>query len=329
MNERPPAGADRCAVASRGRVDPLPGTAAPARFWLLVEQPGPWGPDAFRESRLEPQVGAAVEARVRASGGRALLVRRPGRTSEAGRPGPKGLRWLWADSRTDSDRRPGSVPLVQGRLDDAADLLGLPLDGSTGDPVSGPLWLVCAHGRHDRCCAQEGRPVASTLAAAAPGDTWECSHLGGDRFAANVLVLPWGLYYGRVRPRDVPRLMSASRAGEVVPELLRGRSTYSPAQQAAQHLVRATSANTEIDAYAPGPARPLGGGRWTVPVTTPTGPATAVVAVLPGPEAGRLTCAATVAARPPQWHLESVRPQGQEPPRTSPSIDRVQPRRAP
>ena len=45
--------------------------------------------------------------------------------------------------------------------------------------------------------AGRSRPA---LAAAHPEETWEVSHIGGDRFAGNLLVLPHGLYYGRLDP---------------------------------------------------------------------------------------------------------------------------------
>ena len=61
------------------------------------------------------------------------------------------------------------------------------------------------------------RPARRLLRRARPADgggagrrrtrehTWEVSHIGGDRFAANLLVLPDGLYYGRVTPRGRAR----------------------------------------------------------------------------------------------------------------------------
>jgi hypothetical protein len=62
---------------------------------------------------------------------------------------------------------------------------------------------------------------------------WETSHLGGDRFAANVLVLPSGLLYGRVLPFAAAEFVAAAEAGEVVGALLRGRVGLPPAAQAA------------------------------------------------------------------------------------------------
>ena len=74
-----------------------------------------------------------------------------------------------------------------------------------------PLYLVCTHGRHDACCALRGRPVALELDRVRPGRVWETSHVGGDRFAANLLVLPTGEVYGRVLPFAASDLVATDR----------------------------------------------------------------------------------------------------------------------
>ena len=213
---------NRCALRAQLRGDPLLGTAFPAARVLLVEQPGPWGRAGLRESRFDPTVAAALEARAAAAGLRVLAIRRPGRT-------PRGLRRRWAVA----DTRDGHELLRWGSYAHDAELLGLPLDGSAGDPDDGPLYLVCAHSRHDTCCALRGRPVAAALDAERPGRVWECSHVGGERFAANVLLLPSGLLYGRVLPFAAPEFVAAAEADEVVGALLRGRIGLPAAAQAA------------------------------------------------------------------------------------------------
>jgi hypothetical protein len=60
------------------------------------------------------------------------------------------------------------------------------------------------------CCARLGVPLAQALAARHPGPVWETTPVGGHRFAANLVLLPHGLYYGPVtvggrrRDRRVP-----------------------------------------------------------------------------------------------------------------------------
>ncbi|PFK65638.1 sucrase ferredoxin, partial [Priestia megaterium] len=77
---------------------------------------------------------------------------------------------------------------------DLADIV--PALASPGMPGYPPVILVCAHGRHDPCCAVRGLPVGRALGERWPEQVWECSHIGGDRFAANVVVAPDGVYYG-------------------------------------------------------------------------------------------------------------------------------------
>jgi hypothetical protein len=154
-------------------------------------------------------------------------------------------------SRGDGTARVFAASLHSGRpwvettvLDDVRDLLDMDLDGLGEGRSPGltrhaePLFLVCTHGRHDACCAERGRPLCTAMADAAPDHTWEVSHIGGDRFAANVLVLPQGLYYGRLTPDDAERFAAEHLAGRLDLEHLRGRSSYPFPVQAAEVYLR-------------------------------------------------------------------------------------------
>jgi hypothetical protein len=171
---------------------------------------------------MDPAIAAAVEKRAAAIGVRVLAVRRPGRT-------PRGVRRRWVLA----DTRDAHESLRWGSFGQDAELATLPLDADTGAPDSNPLYLVCTHGRHDACCALRGRPVAAALERERPGRVWECSHVGGERFAANLLLLPSGLLYGRVLPFAAAEFVAAVERGEVVGALLRGRVGLPPAAQAA------------------------------------------------------------------------------------------------
>jgi hypothetical protein len=215
---------ERCSLRAQLRGDPLPGTAFPASRLLLVEQPGPWGSTGLLESHFDAATAAELDRRTRAAGIRLQVIRRPGRTpSEAVR------RWAIVDCRD------GRESVRWGSFTDDEAVLDVPLDADSiaGELDPDPLYLVCAHSRHDTCCALRGRPVAAALHAVRPGRVWECGHLGGDRFAANVLVAPAGLLYGRVLPFAAAEFVAAAEAGEVIGALLRGRVGLPPAAQAA------------------------------------------------------------------------------------------------
>jgi sucrase/ferredoxin-like protein len=242
---RPRETLERCALRAQLRGDPMLGTAFPAARLLLVEQPGPWGADGLRDSRFGRAEAAELERRAAGAGIRVQAVRRPGRT-------PRGALRRWALV----DTRDGHETLVWGEYRTPADLMTLPLDGSTGAVDDEPLYLVCAHSKHDTCCALRGRPVAAALGELRPGRVWECSHLGGDRFAANVLVLPVGLLYGRVLPFAAAEFVAAAEAGEVVGALLRGRiGLPAPAQAALafahEHLALRRRRDLQVVATTP------------------------------------------------------------------------------
>jgi hypothetical protein len=211
----------------------MAGTASTVRAFLLLEMPGPWGVHALRDGRLPDDLSTELERRCEGLGVRPLLVRRHGRT----RTRTARCFGAYAD--------PHEPWMETTTLQRPEDVLDLPLErlargGSLGlEPHREPVLLVCTHGRHDVCCAEHGRPIAAALAASYPQLTWECSHIGGDRFAGNVVVLPDGLYYGRADRHSAPAIVRMHLSGDLDLDHLRGRAGYRfPTQAAEWHLRR-------------------------------------------------------------------------------------------
>ena len=190
---------------------------------MLLEHPGPWPVDAVAGSGIDPAVLLALQEAAARSASRILLVRRPGRINRmAARrwivAGPN-LGWIAGPWREDRDLTAAAEALVA--------------DPAQAGGITEPIMLVCTHGVHDTCCAIRGRPVASALAAEWPGQVWECSHVGGDRFAPNVVVLPDGFYYGNLDPESAVETVRRHLAGAVEPGQLRGVARFPPPVQAA------------------------------------------------------------------------------------------------
>jgi hypothetical protein len=152
--------------------------------------------------------------------------------------------------RTDGD------DLYQARLelDRAEDLLAVDLaplrDGGVvldATECTEPVFLVCTHGRHDQCCSIRGNQVSRVACTQRGVDAWECSHIGGDRFAANLVCFPHGLYYGRVGPDDVTRLMDDYTGGSLSLDHYRGRCCHVFPVQAAEYFARHETGVTEIE----------------------------------------------------------------------------------
>ncbi|RFA19489.1 hypothetical protein B7R25_11685 [Subtercola boreus] len=231
-----------CSDRSRERRDPLFATGSRGLQWFLVEIEGSWGANAFTSSALSRQLGQQLVSRIEAAGMRPLAIRRTGRRGAQSVP-----RWRWAFV----DSRPGFEQVRWGEVDAPEQLLDVPLDGSTGIHSAKPIYGVCTHAKHDRCCAVRGRPVVGALAAEFPDETWECSHLGGDRFAGTMVLLPEGLYYGRVDDVDAVDVVDLAREGRVDERFFRGRSSLTHAVQAAQHYARLQFGDDRLAAYAP------------------------------------------------------------------------------
>lgn len=232
----------RCAGASVLRDESIAGTASNVRAFVLVEHPGAWGLNALRDARLPDGLGNHLLLSSHAAGVRVLLARRPDRSGTAD------VRVFaayadpvapWLESATFSD--------IHEVLD--LDLTALGRGESLGlEPTTQSLFCVCTHGRHDACCAERGRPVAAALEAAHPEETWEVSHIGGDRFAANLVVLPHGLYYGRLDAAAALGVAGSHLAGGLDLDHLRGRSGFKMSVQAAEIGLRRQLEETALDA---------------------------------------------------------------------------------
>lgn len=250
------------------------GTAASAGFFVIVEQSGPWGRDAARESHLDPLLGAELDARTSRAGGRFMLVRRPG--GHPAQDGPRRVLLAHAGTATDAPGSAAAVDpwLLEAEVADPGELLGLDWGalarGSRalvaaslpGAHDAEPTLLVCTNGRRDVCCAVRGRPLAAAAARVAPGRVWEVSHTGGHRFAPTAVLLPWGQTYARLDEQGAAWVLGASRTGHTPAELLgplhdRGRSPLAPAAQCAESHVRALIGETllaSLRASAPTPS---------------------------------------------------------------------------
>ena len=296
----------RCAAESLARDEPLIGTASRVQRWLVVEQPGPWGRDAPIDSRMPTGVAEALTAAVRRHRVRVLLARH---ISDRGREGDRQvyLAHTGAESRwIEHLVLPGDRP--QDLLDIDLGRLAFPDPPGIGDPGPSGLALVCTNGRHDPCCADLGRPVVRALAEAGVADVWESSHVGGDRFAANIVMLPEGVYYGRVSPEEAPELVSGHRRGRIDLDRFRGRSHLAPLVQAADLFARRHLDDRRIDGLTVLSAAPGPGGTVTVVLEQRDG-ATVEVEIRREREAvaAQLTCHVKEEGRPWAHRLVEVR----------------------
>lgn len=224
----------RCSGLAEELGEPMIGTVDQRARWLLVEDRSAWGHDAVGEVLGAELAGAAKERRIRV-----LLIRR-----REGDPASDAVRRaILVDTAT----REMAVRAVNDLGDIALEAVADAPVTSFGARMTDPIFLVCTNGKRDACCALRGRALMTALATDHAERIWECTHLGGHRFAGNLVCLPDGIIYGRVSEHDGPRLADAFLAGRLDPALLRGRSAWPAPAQVAEQEVRQRTGLAGLD----------------------------------------------------------------------------------
>ncbi|HEY57557.1 MAG TPA: NUDIX domain-containing protein [Anaerolineae bacterium] len=234
-----------CALNALEVGEPLFGTAPHEKAWLFLEHTGPWGARALEESDLPEVVKGRLLRLRRETGARVSFIRRAQDT-----PPPWRL-MLW---RAD----PQGGRCARWALPDLEALLHLPLEdwlrGTRPLPAealcSNPLYLVCVNARRDACCGRFGPLLYRALQRLRPDAVWMSTHIGGHRFAPNLMVLSHGLAYGRVRSaEDAAAIVQATEQSQVHLGLLGGRLALPRPAQAAEHFLRQRTGARAVDAF--------------------------------------------------------------------------------
>lgn len=235
-----------CSVVSRELGEPLFGTAVHNEVWFLLEYVAAWREKATSDNELPAEVQSWLDEQVmaRTGQGRVQFIKRERTRSK------DALTFYIAHAREMAPK------MWRFSLQEYGDLLQIDVAAVlAGDEAYDeyrhmePLYLVCTNGRRDRCCALFGLELYYSLRAVAGDRVWRTTHVGGHRFAANVLTFPDGTYYGRVRTGDVQDFYARRERGEVAVDFLRGRSCYEEVVQAADYFLRRETGERRFHAF--------------------------------------------------------------------------------
>jgi hypothetical protein len=229
-----------CSELSRGHGEETFGTASTGEVWLLIEYPYWWGSKAFHESLLSPAVKKHLNRALKTIPRARLLFIKQDRVRD------RELSILIAHCR---ESNPSITKLT---IKDYEQLLDLDFAAFVKSPKSetvldSPIYLVCTHGKRDKCCAKFGYPLYKVLRQEMGDGVWQSSHVGGDRFAANLICFPHGLFYAHVTEEAGRRIIIEYSRGRLILDKFRGRACYSNPAQAADFFIRAEAAITGVD----------------------------------------------------------------------------------
>ena len=235
-----------CTVNALDIGAPLMGTAsANTSVWFLLEVPRPWAAKALAVNDLLPQVNETLQKWVHdIPKSNAVFIKKNNLPVES----PK----LIVALTENNDQRIHQFDLSTDYMSMAdlpmADIVSGKSKAGQVDNLS-PLFLVCTNGKRDNCCAKFGLPVIKAFEDAGDENVWQCTHLGGHRFAAVVGVFPQGLYYQLFNPANVPAFRESILQNQVPLQGLRGRTAYTGVEQAAEIFLREQSGNLDDGAY--------------------------------------------------------------------------------
>ncbi len=202
----------------------MPGTAIQVDVWIMLEYRRAWTAKALDNNQLlEPTKAWLAETISHFANlgitARPQFIRRPERTNTI-------------QVYVSRGGRLGGLTVASESALHQLDLVNTPLP-----EVTQPQYFVCTNAKRDVCCAKFGRPTYAALHGEIQGRAWQTTHVGGHRYAPNVLVLPQSALYGRVMPADVPRFLAQTEVNKLAREFLRGQTRYSKVAQVAEHAI--------------------------------------------------------------------------------------------
>jgi hypothetical protein len=293
-----------CSELSRRAGERVYGTASTGAVWLLVDYPFPWGSKALEESNLTPTIKARIETLIKSvPGSRLLFIKRGAYCAEK----------ISAFAVRCRERQPFAVSF---ELPDYRDLPDLDLAAvaagrvpAGGTAVSEPLFLVCTHGKRDKCCAKYGNALYKQLSESYGETVWQSSHVGGDRFAANLVCFPHGIFYAHTTEEDGRRAVEEYRAGRIVLDKYRGRACYPQPVQAAEYFTRSEAGLVRVDDLRALRPEKIGEHTWRASFQAPGRGLLyeAIVTSRPSEFANPITCHSADERPVPQFHLDSLR----------------------
>ncbi len=247
-----------CSELSREVHESPTGTASIGEVWLLLEHRAPWGPNPLEDSNLPPLVKRHLARTIKAIPRSRLLFIRQERAPE--RP----LKFFVVFSR---EHDPFSVEF---EFEDPDELLNLDISAAVagyfgkGVVTREPFFLVCTHGRRDKCCAKFGFALYKSLKEVAGDCLWQSSHVGGDRFAANLVSFPHGLFHAHVTKELGIWIFNSYVNGHLSLSGFRGRACYGRAVQAAELFIRRASGIFGVEDLTFQKQKRLGENSWLV-----------------------------------------------------------------
>ncbi len=234
-----------CSVQSQQIAQEIIGTApGKTTAWLFLEYTGNWSARSVDHNTLPTEVNDWLNQQAaQLSPSRVVFIKK---SSEK----PAVLNFYLALTGEKEQQ------LFHFPVDTYSQLFDLDLSQVATDPAAfsrylseETLYLVCTNSKRDQCCAKFGLPIFQAMNQMGGVSAWQCTHLGGHRYAPVVGVYPAGLYYRVMTPEDGAELVASVGRGEIRLHGFRGRNCYSEPVQAADYFLRQQTSAVQLNQY--------------------------------------------------------------------------------
>lgn len=223
-----------CSQLSRDFGENLHGTASQYRGFILVEYSEPF-PKKALDARLDANWLQQTNALAKSLGAKLILIKN-------GKSDGKSLKIIYVDAL-----RKRWCQYISDAQTYKYFNLALFIDDDETHWHHEPFFIVCTNGKKDKCCAKFGLPIYRAMQNKGDFTVYECTHFGGDRYAGNAVLMPFGVYYGRLLPEQTADLISATKARKILADNYRGTCTMNFAKQSAEFELRKFLEDYHID----------------------------------------------------------------------------------
>lgn len=221
-----------CRDSSSNAGEHLYGTVPRIEHWFLLEYGGNWSSDALKDSTVPQEVKSELTS---------LLTEFPDSRLQLIKSDDSDSSTVCFYYINSTEFEPKTYKFILSSYEDIPKLglSGLIENGEIEDSLSDEkLALICTHGSYDKCCGKYGVPVYNELKGNEKLVVWKTTHVGSHRFSANMVMLPEGVYYGRVSTDNLNEIIKSHLREEIYLDCFRGRCCYNQNAQVSDFFLR-------------------------------------------------------------------------------------------
>ncbi|HMJ46664.1 MAG TPA: sucrase ferredoxin [Ferruginibacter sp.] len=285
-----------CSINSINRAEKIYGTATTAINYILIEYNRAWGKNPILESEIPETIKSflfkEIENKVFS---KIVLIKKSNNTS---------LNTINLFAINNREVNPFINHII---IDNYWDILNINISElfSNSTVINKSLYLVCTNGKKDKCCSKFGLPIYNQMSLILD-NVWQCTHIGGDRFAPNVIHFPYSHFYGHLKLDTLHEFIQKTSENQIYIRSYRGRGCYNANAQIAEYYLRKFTNNFNFDSFILKAIDNVVSGMFSVKFTTEINIFNVLIDYKKSTENYYLTCNASIPSPINEYTLNKI-----------------------